>query len=73
MIFLFVVESPGSDLDGETWEFQSTSRADADARADARLLETFGWASAERKLLTSIRFVAEYPSREALRRAHEAA
>ncbi len=73
MIYAFEVVSPGSDLDGETWDFQAQDLASATARADARLLDTFGWASPERKLVTLIRFVESHPSREAMRRAREAA
>ncbi len=73
MIFVFRVESPGSDLDGETWSFQDTTEAIATDRAASKLADTFRLASAERRAQTWIALVATYPSREAMRRAEEAA
>ena len=80
MIYVFEVASPAlacgtpaSDLDGEERTFQDTSLESATARAKRWLDSTFSYASAERVAATSIRYVAEYPSLAAYRRAQEAA
>lgn len=65
--------TPASDLDGEEWAFECTERAQADYRAERRLIDTFDLATRERQVVTSVCFVAEYPSLTAMRRAREAA
>lgn len=72
MIYVFEVVSPAlpdgtppSDLDGEEWSFECVTRADADLRAAKRLHNTLSMASRERQAVTTIRFLAEYPSRRA--------
>jgi hypothetical protein len=63
VIFVYAIVSPGSDLDGETWDFQATTRTAADARATSKLIDTFGYSSPARKVVTSLRFVGEHVDR----------
>ncbi len=70
MIRVYAIQAPGSELHGETFEVQDHLRESADARAAARVVDAFSWT--RRRDVRAV-FVAEYSSREALRRAEEAA
>lgn len=57
MIYVFELVSPGSDLDGEEWSFTVASRAAAEGRADARMVDTFALASAAQRAVTTLRLL----------------
>ena len=65
MIYVFELVSPGSDLDGEEWSFTDISRSAAEARADARMIETFALASSAQRTVTSLLFLGTRKTRTA--------
>ena len=66
MIYQYRFHAPGSELHGEPFDIQSTTRASADARAEFHVRDTF---SLTTRRDVSAEFLAEYTSRRALERS----
>ncbi len=65
MVYVYEFISPDCDLDGESFEVQALSRAEADGRADDRMTYTFALSSPERKAKTSVRLIGTKKSKTA--------
>ena len=63
MVYQYRFHAPGSELHGEPFDIQSTTRASADARAEFHVRDTF---SLTTRRDVSAEFLAEYTSRRAL-------
>ncbi len=73
MIFVFVIQAPGSDMDGEPFEIESTSRDEANERAARRVKGVFVLASAAMRASARAVHVATFDSKAAHKKAQAAA